>query len=255
MGQDDGRIHVNPVFALDKNERKEFTYRYGGNNELTMSDQYNFNEKEYGYFFHPQERPDSPGHPQLDVFLRSVPTYQHFDPMKMTLNVALEHKDIEFLKVHHPWSLREQYQACAGRVILQDRTGKKVEAFTFGGDLRIESEEELTIGVLASSAPILELISTSSIPSLLAEETEILVAERRAEWEHDHATFIKKLIRADPLTLYCACLEDLRVKIDYSQLRDGEDIQHFAHFIYREIEALQELHKWPSRLLTVAELL
>jgi hypothetical protein len=220
-----------------------------------MSDQYNFNEKEYGYFFHPQERPDSPGHPQLDVFLRSVPTEKHFDPTKMTLNVALEHKDIEFIKVHHPWSLHEQYQACAGRIILQDRKGKIVEAFTFGGDLRIESKEEVTIGILTSPAPILELTSTSSIPSILAEETEIIFAERRAKWEPDHAAFIKKLIVADPLALYCASLEYLGVKYEHSHVRDDGAIQHFDQFVHDEIEALQELHKWPEQLLTVAELL
>jgi hypothetical protein len=220
-----------------------------------MSDPYDFNEKEYGYFFHSREWSGSPGYPRLDVFLRSIPTQKHFDPMKMTLNVASEHKDIEFLKVHHPWSWREQYRVCAGRVILQDRKGKKVEAFTFGGDLRIEPGEELTIGVLTSPAPILELISTSSIPSLLAEETEILFAERRAEWEPDHTTFIKKLIKVDPLTLYFVLLEILREKFEHSQFRGNEAIQHFDHFIHNEISVLQELHKWPEQLPTVAELL
>ena len=220
-----------------------------------MSDQYNYNEKEYGYFFHPRERSDSPGYPQLDVFLRSVPTYKHFDPLKMTLNVALERRSIEFLKINHPWPLRKQYRACAGRVILQDRTGKKVEAFTFGGDLRIESEEELTMGVLMSPAPILELTSTYSFPSFLAEETEIFLAERRAEWEPDHTTFIKKLIKADPLTLYCVCLKALREKFGHSHFKDDEVIQHFAHLMNNEIAVLQELDKWPTQLPTVAELL
>jgi hypothetical protein len=220
-----------------------------------MSDQYDSNEKEYGYFFHSQERSDSPGHPQLDVFLRSVPTEKHFDPVKMTINVAVGGKDIEFIKVHHPWSLLEHYRVCSGRVILQDRKGKKVEAFTFGGDLQIESKEEVTIGNLTSPAPILELTSTSSFPSLLAEETEIIFAERRAEWEPDHTTFNKKLIMADPFVLYCACLEYLEVKYEHSHIRDDGVIQHFAQFLHDEIEALQGLHKWPVKLPTVAELL
>jgi hypothetical protein len=220
-----------------------------------MSGQYDFNEKEYGYFFHPRERSDSPGHPRLDVFLRSVPTKTHFDPMSMSIHVASEHKNIELLKVHHPWLLRDQYQVCAGRVILQDRNGKNVEAFTFGGNLRIESEEELVIGVLTSPAPILELISTSSMPSLLAEETEILFAERRAEWEPDHTGFDKRLIGVDPLALYCTCLQALRSKLEHSQFRNDEAIQHFVHCIHTEITALQESHKWLTRLPTVAELL
>jgi hypothetical protein len=220
-----------------------------------MPDQYDFNEKEYGYFFHSREWSGSPGHPQLDVFLRSVPTEKHFDPIKMTCNVAVEGKDIEFIKVHHPWSLLEHYRACSGRVILQDRKGKIIEAFTFGGDLRIESKESLTIGILTSPAPILELTSTSSIPSILAEETEIIFAERRAEWEPDHTTFNKKLINADPLTLYCACLEALREKFEHSRLLDNDIIHHFAHFIQTEIKVLQKLDKWPERLPTVSKLL
>ena len=220
-----------------------------------MFDQTKSNEKEYGYFFHPRERSDSPGHPRLDVVLRSVPTKTHFDPIKMTLNVASGHENIEFIKLHHPWSMLEQYQACAGRVILQDRAGKKVEAFTFGGDLRIKSEDELMTGVLTSPAPILELISSSPISSLLAEETEIIFAERRAESKPDHTTFNKKLINADPLTLYCVCLEALREKFEHSRQRENEIIHHFAHFIQTEIKALHELKKWPARLPTVAELL
>jgi hypothetical protein len=227
----------------------------GGNNELIMSDQYKSNEKEYGYFFHPRKRSDAPGYRQLDVFFHAVPTNKHFDPMNMTLNVALEHEDIEPIKIHHPWSLLEQYQVCAGRVILQDRKGKKTEAFTFGGNLRIESEEELTTGVLTSPAPILELISTSSISSIFAEETEILFAERRAEWEPDHTTFNKKLIKADPLTLYYACLENLREKFEHSRQKDNEIIHHFAHFIQTEIMVLQELDEWPARLPTINKLL
>ena len=220
-----------------------------------MSDPYDFNEKEYGYFFHPRERSGSPGHPQLDVFLRSVPTEKHFDPIKITINVAVESKDIEFIQVHHPWSLLEHYQACSGRVILQDRKGKIVEAFTFGGELRIESKEDVTTGILTSPAPILELTSPSSIPSILAEETEIVFAERRATWEPDHATFNRKLIMADPLVLYCTCLEYLKIKHEHSHFRHDGVIQHFSQFVRHEIEALQELHKWPEQLPTVGELL
>lgn len=220
-----------------------------------MSDQYDFNEKEYGYFFHSRGWSGSPGYSQLDVFLRSAPTEKHFDPIKMTINVAVEGEDIEFIKVHHPWSLLEHYRACSGRVILQDRKGKTVEAFTFGGNLQMESKEALTIGILTSPAPILELTSTSSIPSVLAEETEIIFAERRAEWEPDHMTFNKKLIMADPFFLYCACLEYLKVKYEQSHIMDDGVILHFAQFVHDEIEALQELHKWPVQLPTVAELL
>lgn len=212
-------------------------------------------EREFGYYFHSREHSDSPGHPRLDVLLRSVPTGKHFDPEKLSLTVASEPRGTEFLRIHHPWPWLEQYQACAGRVILQDRKGKKVEAFTFGGDLRIESQEMLTACFLSSPAPILELIGTSSIPVMLAEETEIMFAERRADWEPDHSAFEDRLTAADPLTLYCTCLEALKEKFERYPSRGEEFIQQFVHFLYTEIKTLHELDKWPGSIPTLAEIL
>lgn len=210
---------------------------------------------EYGYYFHSREHSDSPGHPRLDVFLRSVPTGKHFDPEKLSLTIASEHRGTESLKIRHPWSWLKQYRACAGRVILQDRKGKKVEAFTFGGDLRIESEETLTTCYLTSPAPILELMGTSSIPELMAEEMEIVFAERRARWEPDHTKFYDRLAEVDPLTLYFAFLEALKGKFEPFTVLGDELVQQFAHFIQHEIKALQDLHEWPIYLPTIDELL
>ena len=210
---------------------------------------------ELGYFFHPRERPNAPGHPQLDVLMRSVPTEKHFDPEQLSLTVASEHRGTEFLRVHHPWSWLEQYRACAGRVILQDRKGKKVGAFTFGGDLRIESEEMLTACFLTSPVPILELIGTSSIPVLLAQETEIIFAKRRADWLPDNSTFKDRLTAANPFTLYCICLEALNEKFERYPSRGDEFIQQFVQFIRVEIKTLHELHEWPLYVPMIDELL
>ena len=210
---------------------------------------------ELGYFFHHRERPNAPGHPQLDVLMRSVPTEKHFDPEQLSLTVASEHRGTEFLRVHHPWSWLEQYRVCAGRVILKDRKDKKVGAFTFGGDLHIESEEMLTTCFLTSPAPILELIGTSSIPVLLAVETEIIFAKRRAEWVHDPAIYDKRLSAADPLILYIACLEAIGDKFERYPSRGDEFIQQFVQFIRVEIKTLHELHEWPLYVPRIDELL
>jgi hypothetical protein len=185
----------------------------------------------------------------------SVPTGKHFDPEKLSLTVAPKHKGTELLRVQHPWPGQDQYRACAGHVILQDRKGKKVEAFTFGGDLRIESEEMLTVCFLTSPAPILVLIGTSSIPMLLAVETEIVFAERRANWELDRSTFKDRLTAADPFTLYCICLEALKKKFERYPSRGVEFIQQFVTFLNTEIKTLHELDKWPVSMPTVAEIL
>ena len=222
---------------------------------MTISDQDNSMESEYGYYFHSREYSTSPGHPRFDVLLRSVPTGKHFDPEKLSLAIASEHRCTGLLKVNHPWPGQEQYRACAGRVILQDRKGKKVEAFTFGGDLRIESEEMLTVCVLTSPAPILERTGPSSIPELLAEETEIIFAERRADREPDHSTFKDRLAAADPFTLYCTCLESLKEKFERYPPREDEFIQQFVHFLNTEIKTLHELDKWPVSLPTISDVL
>ena len=222
---------------------------------MTTHDQGNLKKREYGYYFHSREYSSSPGHPRLDVLLRSVPTGKHFDPEKISITVVSEDRGAELLRAHHPWPGQEQYRACAGRVILQDRRGKKVEVFTFGGDLRIESEEMLTACVLTSPAPILERTGTSSIPELLAEETEIIFAERRADWGPDHSTFKDRLTAADPFILYCICLESLKEKFEQYPPREDEFIQQFVHFLNTEIKTLHELDKWPGSLPTIADVL
>ena len=222
---------------------------------MTLHNQGNLKERDYGYYFHSREYSDSPGHPRLDVILRSVPTEKHFDPEKLSIIVASDHRGTEFLRVHHPWPGQDQYRACAGHVILQDRKGKKVEAFTFGGDLRIESEEMLTACFLTSPAPILELIGTSSIPVMLAEETEIIFAKRRADWESDHSTFKDRLTAASPFTLYCICLEALKEKFERYPSRGNEFIQQFIQFIHVEIKTLHESHEWPLYVPMIDELL
>jgi len=227
----------------------------GGIKALTIHDQGNHKERDYGYYFHSREYSNSPGHPKLDVLLRSAPTGKHFDPEKLSITVASEDRGTEFLRVHHPWPGQEQHRACAGRVILQDRKGKKVEAFTFGGDLRIESEDMLTACVLTSPAPLLERTGTSSIAELLAEETEIIFAERRADWEPDHSAFKDRLTAADPFILYCICLESLKEKFEQYPPREDEFIQQFVHFLNTEIKTLHELDKWPVSLPTIADVL
>jgi len=222
---------------------------------MNVLDRGNPVEKGYGYSFLPREYENSPGHPQLKVIFRSTPTVDHFDPEKLHIHVRSDPQRIEVLNIHHPWPWEEQYRAIAGRIILQDRKGKKFEAFTFGGNLSIKSQETMTECIFTSPAPILELIGITSIPEVLAEEIEILFAERRAEWEPDLSAFESKLAEAEPFLLYCACLEVLRGKFEQHPSREDEAIQQFVQFLKSEIQTLQKLDKWPGKLPTIAELL
>ncbi len=212
-------------------------------------------EREYGFHFHSQARSHSPGHPHVDVVLRSVPTGKHFDPKILTITAATGHGDTESLRVRHPWKEQEQIRICAGRVIMEDRKGKRAKAFTFGGDLQIKPEALLTTCLLTSPAPILELIGTASIPTLLAQQTEIIFAERRADWEPDQSTFERRLSAADPHTLYCVCLQTLKEKFMCYPSGGDESLQQFVQFLFGEIKTLQELDMWPGSLPAIDKIL
>ena len=106
-----------------------------------------------GYILYPPRRPHEPGYPRLDVILRSTPTGQHFDPLSVYLDVATANQEVNRLTVEHPWSDQDDYTVCAGIVDLIDQKGKHLDAFTFGGALHIQTEEERTLLVLTSPAP------------------------------------------------------------------------------------------------------
>ncbi len=211
-----------------------------------------------GYVFYPREYPHAPGHPRLDITIRKAPTGRHFDPVAVHLLIRsrphIPSGGVETISIHHPWPYESQFQACAGRIIIDDRFDKKVEAFTFGGNLSVLTQESETSCVLESPAPILELISTSSIAIALAEETEILLAERRAEWLPDIEAYEQRLTNVSPHDLYTTCLETLRQKHEHVQ-HLTEETHQLIRFIEDEIRALKEQKLWPDRVAALTEIL
>jgi len=214
--------------------------------------------EDWGYRFYPRAYPHAPGHPRLDVIIPQTPTGRHFDPVTVHLLVRarshIKSGGLETLRIHHPWPYESQFQACAGRIIIEDRYDKKVEAFTFGGNLNILIRDVETTCVLESPAPILELISTSSIATVLTEETEILFAERRATWLPDIAAYEKRLANASPHDLYTACLETLMQKHEHAQ-HLIEETQQLIRFIHDEMDALRKQDLWPEEVATLTEIL
>jgi hypothetical protein len=175
---------------------------------------------ELGYYFYPQNRAGRLGHPRLDILLRSTPSERHFDPEKVHLFILSPQNDIEALVIDHPWRSLKRYRLVPGRVIIEDRRGKAVEAFTYGGDLEINANDERTLCMLVSPAAILDLSADAGISrlpatglsagQLLAQETEILLAERRAAWARDPDQYETRLAGVDPAALYAACLSGSR---------------------------------------------
>jgi hypothetical protein len=192
--------------------------------------------EELGYSFLPAEAHEI-GHAQLTVVIRPAPTEQHFDPEVAVCTVAAIGGGVSALRVHHPWVLDTPYRVCAGHIYLEDRKGKQVTAFTFGGTLHIDSDVHRTVFHFTSPAPILEHSrQRDTLEVLLGEEVEILFAERRAAARNQADGFDRRLAAADPLQLYLACLAALRTKIDQWPAWEEPIHLEFKHFLHTTLE-------------------
>jgi SNF2 family DNA or RNA helicase len=89
---------------------------------------------------------------------------------------------------------------------------------------------------------------------VLAEETEILFAERRAEWLPDLEAYEQRLTNVSPHDLYTTCLETLRQKHEHVQ-HLTEETHQLIRFIEDEIHALKVQELWPNKVPTLAEVL
>jgi hypothetical protein len=134
------------------------------------------------------------------------------------------------LRVTHPWTQDTAYRVCAGEIDIEDVRGQHVKAFTFGGELRLDSDERRTICQITSPAPVLEHARQAlSLEEHLIEEVYILFAQRRAAQDDD--VFDRRLAAADPLQLYHACLAALAEKFAHFPLAD--DVQRrFKQFLH-----------------------
>jgi hypothetical protein len=191
---------------------------------------------DFGYLFSPNTSPDHPAHDRLTVVLRAHPTHAHYDPEHLTLPIITRLGEIEPLKLFHPWPVDKAYQVAAGRVILTDRVGKKVEAFTFGGGLTIDSEPGYVVAHLASPVPILALQFPDSVSDHLANAVEGLLAQRRAAFDmagqpHELEA---RLARLTPAALYQACLHTLHQRLSAPYLAQAEHT--LAPFVHHALQ-------------------
>ncbi len=186
-----------------------------------------------GYLYH-YPRLDHPTDKfRLDIFISSVPTEKHFDVIRVTLPVTNHDGGMDHLKIVHPWFHDNTARICAGVVIMEDRKGKKEEAFTFGGEINITSEKDQTKCYLVSSAPILEISGAQPLNKLFIEELEIILAEQHSAHGPDR-DYEFNLCAASPENLYLACLRELRHKLKQSPLKNELKFQLQSFLLYEE---------------------
>jgi hypothetical protein len=193
--------------------------------------------EQLGYCFHPPTAEHSLGYPQLDVVIRPTPTGEHFDPESVTCPTVTANGSGK-LRVVHPWTQDTVYRVCAGEIDIEDVRHEHVKAFTFGGELRIDSDARRTVCQIISPAPLLEHArQTLSLEEHLIEEVIILFAERRAAQDDD--VFDRRLAATDPLQLYRACLVALDEKFAHFPA-DNEVHRRFKHFLHDATQTLAD---------------
>ncbi len=193
---------------------------------------------EIGYLYHYPRLDRKTENFRLDIFVSSTPTEKHFDVQHAYFFVKKEKGAMEKLIVIHPWTYKKNEQVCAGVVIMEDRNKEKKEAFSFGGELSIETRKAQSICVLTSPAPILNISDATPTQKFFIEELEILFAERRAAFQN-HLVFERKFSNADPLHLYLASLKALIQKFEEMPHKDSQ-YRHFLHFLHEEKYRLYE---------------
>lgn len=191
----------------------------------------------FGYYLLPSSHPDSPGYTGLLTAIRKQPTGMHYDPKTLRLPLRDAKDTITWRTLSCQSPAPDSSQVCPGRVILSDRSDKRIEFFTFGGLLEITSEQGEMICLLRSAAPILELtVPEETIPDQLAAETESLMAASHARWGRNDEGFSRRLADVDPFQFYLASLNSI--------LQHCEHV-HALEFTYHEFcEALHREKNW-----------
>lgn len=183
------------------------------------------------YIFYPSRSAGDPGHPRMDITLTEEPREGHFDPVQVQFPAVTGRDEIRPLTVEHPWTLQPDYRVTAGRVTLRNRRGKAQSAFTYGGELKIETRDRQTTCILTSEAPILNLTVEHSLANLLAVETEALLAERRAAWAHAQEGYEKRLSELEPARLFSACAAALYARFHKLPYTGDELTARFVHYL------------------------
>jgi hypothetical protein len=202
-----------------------------------MTETKNEIQPKIGYLFYYPDLDHPTDNFRLDVFVSDVVTEQHFDVFKANFPVQNPKTGIKPLTIKHPWHGHKEAHVCAGLTILEDRKGKKEEAFTFGGQLSLDTQESQTVCRLISPAPILEVNESFPLHMLFIDEIEILLAEYRAKYLKE-SDFEAALCQADPRGLYLACLTEITQKFERFPKKDDQTMR-FLTFLHAQQQKLR----------------
>jgi hypothetical protein len=210
---------------------------------------------EFGYWFSPPKSKGVPGGNRLEIVLPESPIGEFITPKSVHVSVKSRQGFPEKLKIIHPWSFGRTYQLLPGVIEIIPTDGEKVEAFTLGGDLEIETQDTMTTCILTSPAPILEIPSNEAVEDLFIEELQITLAERKAALLNEANDYDARIINAPPMQLYAAMLNALIDKFDHSYHKEDPQLLELIHFLHAEKRRLQDEDLLPLFVPSLEELL
>jgi hypothetical protein len=210
----------------------------------------------WGYYPLPKSHPDSPGYSGLLVAIREQPTGQHFDPQTLHLRLRDEHGLARWRTLSWLSPLEAATgHACPGLVTLRDRSGKRVDFFTFGGTLEVTSAPGEIVYALRSPAPVLELTAhDDAVPDQLASEVELLMGEMEERWGLDEQGYDRRVAAVEPFQFYLAALQSILFHYEHAQVL--EKAYHQLYDVLRqEKERFIENGMWPTKPLMLEHVL
>jgi len=213
-------------------------------------------EKDLGYLYLPFRHGGSNGFRELIINIPEQPSHEHFDPVEVHVHAVVHPGVIEEHTLFHPYTAHAKMSLAPGKIIIQDRRGKREEAFNFGSRLTILNQPESTQCRIVSEAPILPDNRTGSVTADLVDEIEILLAERRAAWlGRGEEEFEKKLLSVNPLLLCAALLNEISSEFKDHQLQSLSTNRRLLAFVREEIHLLRENGRWPADVPPMEELI
>jgi hypothetical protein len=187
----------------------------------------------YLYHYHNADHPSEKF--RLDIYISDTPSEEHFDVLRVILFEDTGKGSTKQTKISHPWKFEGKLHVCPGVIVMEDRKGKKEEAFSFGGVMEILSNDNHTNCTLVSSAPILEISTARPLNTIFIEELEALLAEFRAGSSQE---YLLELCKATPDRIYQACLLELSMKLEGFP-HQYDQISQLQAYLHTEMHRLQ----------------
>jgi hypothetical protein len=221
-----------------------------------MSDQQLISQMErWGYQLKPGEPPYAPGHHRLLVAIREFPTEMHYDPESIQLRMGDAGDSVNWTTIRLRFPVYGIKQVGLGRLIIADRVDKRVEFFTYGGELDATYSHDEAVYELRSGAPILEITEDlQSFPDQLAFETEVIVAEAQARWHGNDQAYSRQLAQLEAGPCYLAAVRSILRHYERTlALRETFHMFHAA--LKKEQEALAGAGLWHDTIPCLEALL